>query len=375
MHEPISSIDETSSFFLSRQLVHKTKDKAAHRGTRTGLPPRARRSGSRGKDTDMSTAYSFALEAIPFDESYRPCEQTRLTTNFANLARGPRREQNLHDVRAMIDNRFNMLAHEDNPQGDRYAVSLEIITATLQADIEGLDRDFPLIEMLQPAILDRATGQVTRGIMGNSLSSYVRDHDFTVVLPQHRKAHPESPAPDDFGILHGNLFKAFVQSDAWRSRSAQPPVICLSVSSSGTYRSSATRHPVLGQEYHPDASSQTDLYFERMGLRPRHFMPTGGVAPLTFYAGGDLDRDFGQLELIATTAIMESFQKIYRPEIYNANSAAPAVFRPSLQNPDHSLTRIIYDREERNHLALTQARLAESRFLAPARALLASFAA
>ncbi|MDM7143645.1 putative oxygenase MesX, partial [Klebsiella pneumoniae] len=37
---------------------------------------------------------------------------------------------------------------------------------------------------------------------------------------------------------------------------------------------------------------------------------------------GDLLSDYTSLELIATISTMETFQKIYRPEIYNANSPA-----------------------------------------------------
>ncbi len=42
--------------------------------------------------------------------------------------------------------------------------------------------------------------------------------------------------------------------------------------------------------------------------------------PLLLYRR--LPSDYTNLELIATISTMETFQKIYRPEIYNANSAA-----------------------------------------------------
>jgi hypothetical protein len=51
-------------------------------------------------------------------------------------------------------------------------------------------------------------------------------------------------------------------------------------------------------------------------------MPSNSVAPLAFYFSGDLPGDYTDLELIGTISTMDSFQKIYRPEIYNANSAA-----------------------------------------------------
>ena len=77
-------------------------------------------------------------------------------------------------------------------------------------------------------------------------------------------------------------------------------------------------------------------------------MPPNSVAPLAFYFFGDLLNDYTDLELISTISTMESFQKIYRPEIYNANATAGKHYQPNLKNPDHSLTQIIYDREERN---------------------------
>ena len=57
---------------------------------------------------------------------------------------------------------------------------------------------------------------------------------------------------------------------------------------------------------------------------------------------------------------METFQKIYRPEIYNANSVAGKSYQPSLKHQDYSLTRIVYDREERSRLAIEQGSLLKS---------------
>ena len=36
----------------------------------------------------MSKAFTFTLKRSCFDENYNPSENTRTTTNFANLARG-----------------------------------------------------------------------------------------------------------------------------------------------------------------------------------------------------------------------------------------------------------------------------------------------
>ena len=75
----------------------------------------------------MNTEFTFNTKSIFFDENYQPSDNTRLTTNFANLARGSSRQENLRNTLKMIDNRFNSLADWDNPMGDRYAVELEII--------------------------------------------------------------------------------------------------------------------------------------------------------------------------------------------------------------------------------------------------------
>lgn len=62
---------------------------------------------------------------------------------------------------------------------------------------------------------------------------------------------------------------------------------------------------------------------------------------------------------------METFQRIYRPEIYNTNSAAGHCYKPSLKNQDHSLTKIIYNREERTQLGIDQGKFAEKHFMKP----------
>lgn len=62
---------------------------------------------------------------------------------------------------------------------------------------------------------------------------------------------------------------------------------------------------------------------------------------------------------------METFQKIYRPEIYNANHAAGASYQPSLTNTDFTPTSIVYDREERSRLAREQGKFAEEHFIKP----------
>lgn len=89
-----------------------------------------------------------------------------------------------------------------------------------------------------------------------------------------------------------------------------------------------------------------------------------GATP-AFYHTGDLLNDYTNLELIGTIGTMEAFQKIYRPEIYNANSVAGQTYQPSLKHQDYSPTRVVYDREERARLATEQGRFAEEAFIKP----------
>ena len=328
------------------------------------------------------TEVTFSLESTRFDEDYSPLASSRITTNFANLARGEKRQENLRSTFTMIGDRLDDLAEPIAGERGRYGVELDIISASIAFDghagpgAPARARDaVPLIEVLLTTIVDRRSGERVEGIVGNNFSSYVRDYDFSVVLPAHSASSPDAGLPDDFGELHGNLFKALLESAPYRERFPKPPVICLSVSSSRTYDRTGRTHPVLGVEYRQNDYSLTDAYFAKMGLRVRFFMPPGGVAPLAFYHLGDLVDDYTDLELAATIATMETFQRIYRPEIYNARAAAGESYRPTLSNPDFSRTAIVYDREERSRLAGEQGRFAEEHFITPHREALAEWSA
>lgn len=323
----------------------------------------------------MTTDFRFTIKSICFDENYHPSDNTRITTNFANLARGERRQQNLRNTLKMIDNRFNALASWDNPQGDRYSLELEIISVEMAIDAEGKGDSFPAIEILKTNIVDHKTNKRIEGIVGNNFSSYVRDYDFSVLLLEHNKNQEKFTIPDNYGDLHGKLFKSFVNSNTYKENFNKPPVICLSVSDNKTYHQTENQHPVLGFEYLPNESSLTEQYFQKMGLAVRYFMPPNSVAPLAFYFFGDLLSDYTNLELISTISTMEAFQKIYRPEIYNANAVAGKCYQPSLKNQDHSLTRIVYDREERSRLAIEQGKFAEEQFIKPYQAVLEQWSA
>ncbi|EEY45465.1 DUF1852 domain-containing protein [Vibrio mimicus] len=311
----------------------------------------------------MTQNFTFTIKKTRLDENYHPSDNTRITTNFANLARGEHRQQNLRGVLHMIDRRFNDLACWDNPTGDRYSVELEIISADIK--MESASETIPSIEVLKTYIVDCKTDQRIEGIVGNNFSSYVRDYDFSVRLLDHNKGKSQFSVPEDFGLLHGSIFKSFVNSESYKQNFTKSPVICLSVSDSKVYNRTNNQHPILGVEYEPNDSSLTEQYFQKMGLQARYFMPKNSVAPFAFYFFGDLLNDYTNLELISTISTMETFQKIYRPEIYFANTVAGERYQANLKSDTHSLTDIVYDREERTQLAIKQGKYAEEVFIKP----------
>lgn len=311
----------------------------------------------------MKKDFTFTIKRIGLNENYHPSNNTRITTNFANLARGNSRQQNLRNTLKMIDNSFNALAYWDNPKADRYSVELEIISVDI--DIEDTGQTFPSIEVLKTTVVDHQTSERIEGIVGNNFSSYVRDYDFSVLLSEHNKGQAQFSIPESFGDLHGKLFKYFVNSNTYKQHFKKTPVICLSVSDNKIYHRTGNQHPLLGFEYQPNESSLTEQYFKKMGLQVRYFMPPKSVAPLAFFFFGDLLNDYSNLELISTISTMETFQKIYRPEIYNANAVAGNVYQPNLKNQDHSLTKIFYDKEERSKLAIKQGKFTEENFIKP----------
>ncbi|MTC69993.1 DUF1852 domain-containing protein [Providencia sp. wls1914] len=321
----------------------------------------------------MNTEFTFNITRSIFDENYNPSENTRITTNFANLARGKSRQENLRNALVMINNRFNSLAYWDNPKSSRYAVELEIISVEMNVEENG--SAFPVIEILKTNIIDKKTQQRIEGIVGNNFSSYVRDYDFSVLLLEHNKNQAEFSIPTKFGCLHGNIFKSFINSKEYKANFNKSPVICLSVSNRDTYHRTGNQHPILGIEYQPSNASLTEQYFGKMGLQVRYFMPKNSVAPLAFYFTGDLLSDYTNLELISTISTMETFQKIYRPEIYNANTVAGECYQPSLNQQDYSLTKIVYDREERSQLAIEQGKFTEEHFIKPYQTILEKWSA
>ena len=66
------------------------------------------------------------------------------------------------------------------------------------------------LEVLEIHIVDQKSGKRHQGIVGNNFSSYVRDHDFSVRLPEVNGVGNGVTIPDDFGDLHGKLFQHFL---------------------------------------------------------------------------------------------------------------------------------------------------------------------
>src|SRR5690606_10278299 len=123
---------------------------------------------------------------------------------------------------------------------------LKIISVEMSFDGEPGNNALPLIEILKTGIVDRKTSERIEGMVGNNFSSYVRDYDFSVLLLEHTRNQSGFSTPDDFGDLHGKLFKCFVNSSTYKAHFSKPPVICLSVSSSKIYHRTENQHPVLG---------------------------------------------------------------------------------------------------------------------------------
>jgi hypothetical protein len=322
---------------------------------------------------NINKKFTFTIKSTSFDENYHPSDDSRITTNFANLARGEHRKANLKNALKMMNDRFNTLAYWDNTKADRYSLELEIISVDL--DVKGSGDTFPSIEILKTNIIDHKTNKHIEGIVGNNFSSYVRDYDFSVLLQAHNKNQLKFSIPDNFGELHGNLFQSFVNSPTYQQNFNKRPVICLSVSDTKTYLRTENEHPVLGAEYQANESSLTEQYFKKMGLQVRYFMPQNSVAPFAFYFFGDLLNDYTNLELISTICTMETFQKIYRPEIYNANATAGKLYQPNLKSQAYSLTQIVYDREERSQLANEQGKFTEKNFIKPYQTVLEQWSA
>jgi len=308
----------------------------------------------------------FRMSSTPFDQGYIPHSGSRLTTNFANLAKDPHsRPERIGATLARIENRFHALIGEEG-DSSRYQLEWKILTFSIRFP-DGNNAWFSMTETLRCVIRDRFLGIDLPGPTGCNYSSYVRDHDFNVLLPKVRSGKLPESELTTFGNLHGLLFRILFRRFHPKGILEDPMIMAISVANGREYRWGETVHPVLGREYlAPQAESLTSRYFAKMGLVVSYFMAAGSRAPLAFYhEPGDLLKRPPTF-LAALIAVMDVFESIYRPEIYCARKSAGEVFRPDLANLDFDEPSAIYDRIERDTtLGRDQAQRAQKEFLTP----------
>lgn len=307
----------------------------------------------------------FTVGSVPYDGDYVPVAGTRATTNFANLALNPETRRNsIETFLASANTDLNGILDGDADSA-RFSLTLEIVRVSLRLADQPVPTSIALTEVMRAQVIDSRSGERLEGPIGLNYSSYLRDYDFRVVLPDllAREAPPDEL--DDFGKLHGLLTQMQFGIDAVVPG---PLTIAISISQNRDYQATAFVHPILGREYTAAEDSLTDGYFRHMGLAPRFFRPVNLPAPLAIYATNTLC-DHSDAYLAALIAVMGNFQRIYRPEIYLATksfSETPGEWsRASLSNPHHALPPVRYDRQEREVLADHQARHIETLLLRP----------
>ena len=309
----------------------------------------------------------FTLNRTPIDADYVPAAESRQSTNIINLARDPQtRARNLCALSEQIQVRYHDLLPADASQHPTHHIRLEILSINAAFETSPVVAPFPIAECLGVVFEDRHTGKEFSGPIGLSFSSYIRDYDFNILLPQ-LLLQQNPPVLDGFGRLHGLLYRLMFRSVWSGGVLEQPCLFALSVSSRSQYQGQAEQHPILGRRYRElGSTSLTSRYFAAMGLSASHFMAPGAMAPLTFYHEADQLLNQTSQDLAALIAVMESLQRIYRPEIYAAHLAAGNHFVPSLNNTDYTPPAVHYDRQERDsQLGPEQAARAWECFLKP----------
>lgn len=299
----------------------------------------------------------------PFDASYTPADGTRLTTNFANLAKDPvGRPDRIAGVLDGMGRRAGEMLGEE----DRYAVKIDIARVQIRLELNG-GCWFPIAEMLKARLYDRAQDRFLAGPLGCNYSSFVRDYDFNALLPRISSGEASEQEQRSFGDLHGLLFKLAFRHHHPGGVLDQPAIVAISVGHRHTYRRSGRMHPILGVHYNAEGKeSLTTRYFARMGLIPSYWMAAGCRAPLAIYHETDDIENRTHHELATLVAVMDTFERIYRPEIYCDRLPAGAVYTVDLANANHDPPPATYDRHERDTvLGKRQAEMVWREFLAP----------
>lgn len=318
------------------------------------------------------TPFRFTLKKTPYDESYIMNEGTRATTNFANFARNP--DYNRERIKTFLnlvntDLNMYLLSNDSN----RYEIKLSILSIFIHFDMNKSDEGILLTEVISAMVLDHQTNQILRGPTGLSFSSYLRDYDFRIVLPQKLKHNGELPDWSSFGQLHGLLSR--LQFGA-HGLVTDPLVVAISIAQDHIYRATRNTHHILGREYSSDSFSLTDQYFAKMGLFAYFFKPLNLPAPLAIYSSQTLTNE-DDIFLAALISVMANFQRIYRPEIYlsridfSDNYGEPS--QASLINQDHDQPVLAYDRDERENLSEIQAQSIAETLIKPYNSILSEY--
>lgn len=311
----------------------------------------------------VSDVLEFSVAATPYDTGYTVADATRATTNFANLARDPAtRRRNISTFLDLVNADLNLLLGDPTA---RYQICLDVLTVSCRVTGDPAEESIPMTEVMRAAVRDSQSGAIHDGPIGLNFSSYLRDYDFRIVLPELLSRKASAEEMNDFGAVHGLLTRAQFGPDGVIP---EPLTVAISISQSGEYEATSQMHPILGREYRTLSESLTDAYFRQMGLTPQFFRPRILPAPIAFYSAEPICHHNG-FYLAALVAVMGNFQRVYRPEIYLARtpfSDVPGTHsRASLGNADYTQPAIHYDRNEREVLADVQARLISERLLVP----------
>ena len=314
---------------------------------------------------ELKDLIHFTASSVPYDADYVVDKDTRATTNFANFARDcPGQGQNINSFLSLVNADLNKLLDQDGGC-DRYAIKLEILSIRGHIQSPPSSDGILMTEVMRAAVQDRQSGQIHPGPTGLNFSSYLRDYDFRIVLPQLLRAQASPQEMEGFGKLHGALSRLQLGS---QGVIPEPLAIAISISQNCTYVAAQGIHPILGREYKASEASLTDRYFAHMGLHPQFFRPHSFPAPIAFYSAESLSTQ-SSFYLASLVAVMGNFQRIYRPEIYLSNSGFSErpgdPSRASLTNPNYQPPLLTYDRQERELLSETQSRLIEERFIKP----------
>jgi Domain of unknown function (DUF1852) len=315
----------------------------------------------------------WELARVPYDLDYVPDARTRATTNYANLARNPAtRHTNLALLFGYINRALNRQLAGDE-QSRRFSVQIDILSLRARLRSKPASVAFPLTEVMQVVVHDHSLGTVEKGPTGLNFSSYLRDYDFRVLGPRIAAGTATPQEIDQFGKLHGLL-------STWQFGPGgfcpEPLAVAISVAEGRKYLATAHVHELLGREYLEwDGESKTTRYFRWMELEPRFFRPPGFPAPMAFYshASAPLPQQ-RPTYLAALIAVMGTFQRVYRPEIYLSRTGIVDVPGErglvTLAADDFDRLPIAYDRNEREDLALAQAQQVFDEFLQPHREVL-----